>query len=112
MILYFPKWWEFLTHYGFKYHVNVTEGLDFYLQRRGLKLGRRGDGTSAFNQAYDTFKVKQDKDQTRQFLDRILTKIHGQITLWQIIIIISKSIQKIPAKVWTHYFVVVNLHPH
>ena len=38
-------------------------------------------------------------------------KFHGRITQLQLIVIISTSIQNIPAKVWTDSFVSINLHP-
>ena len=69
-------------------------------------------GTSAFNQAYDKFHAKQDKAQTRQLLDLARRKVHGQITQWQLIMVISTAIKNIPSKVWTDSFVAVNLHPH
>ena len=40
MICDLPKWWAFLTYDGFKYCVNVTEGLE-NLQMRGSELRRR-----------------------------------------------------------------------
>ena len=38
-------------------------------------------------------------------------KVRVRINQWQIIMIIYKAIQNIPAKVWTDSFVAVNLHP-
>ena len=56
------------------------------------------DGTSAFNQAYDKFQANQDKAQTRKLLELARQKVHGQINQWHISMIISTSIQNIPAK--------------
>ena len=53
-----------------------------------------------------------DKAQTRQLLELAWRKIHGQINQWQLIMIISTATQNIPAKLWTDYFVAVNLHPN
>ena len=41
MICDSPKWWDFLTHDEFKSHVNVTEGLNLFLEERikGLEGG-------------------------------------------------------------------------
>ena len=39
MISDFPKWWPFLTHYGFKSQVNVTDVLDFFAEDR-IKVGK------------------------------------------------------------------------
>ena len=63
MICDFPKWWALLTYDGFKSNVNVTEGLIFFAEER-IRVGEEEDGTSTFNQAYDKFKAKQDKDHT------------------------------------------------
>ena len=63
MIRDFPKWWAFLTYDGFKYHVNVTEGLKFFAEER-IRVGKEEARTSTFNQAYDKFQAKQDKAQT------------------------------------------------
>ena len=111
MIRYFPRWRDFLTYYGFKYHVNVTEGLEKYVEER-IRVGKEEAGTSAFSQAYHKFQAKQDKSQTRQLLELARRKVHGLINQWQLIIIISTAIQNIPDKVWTDSFVDVNLHPH
>ena len=111
MIRDFPKWWAFLTYDGFKSHVNVTEGLKSFAEER-IRVGKEEAGTSAFNQAYDKFQAKQDKYQTRQLLDLARRKVHGRINQWQLIMVISISIQNIPAKVWTDSFVAVNLHTH
>ena len=53
----FPKWWAFLTYDGFKYHVNVTEGLNFFAEER-IMVGKEEAGTTVFNQAYDKFQAK------------------------------------------------------
>ena len=52
------------------------------------------------------------KSQTRQLLELALQKVHGRINQRKIIMIIYTAIKDIPAKVWTDYFVAVNLHPH
>ena len=61
---------------------------------------------------YDKLHANQDKDQTRHILELARLKVHGQINQCQIIMIISTSMQNIPAKVWTDSFVSFNLHPH
>ena len=106
-----PKWLAFLTYDGFKSHVNVTEGLEIFAEE-SIRVGKEEAGTSAFNQAYDTFQAKQDKAQTRELLDLARRKVHGRINQWQLIMVISTAIQNISAKVWTDSFVAVNLHPH
>ena len=111
MICDFQKWWAFVTYDGFKSHVNVTEGLKNISKER-IRVGEEEASTSTFNQAYDKFQVNQDKAQTRQILDLARRKVHGWINQWHIIMIISTSIQNIPAKVWTDSFVYVNLNPH
>ena len=107
----FPKWWDFFTYDGFKSHVNVTEGLDFFAEDR-IRVGKEEAWASAFNQDYDKFQANQDKAQTRQLLDLAQRKVHGRITQWQLIMVISTVIQNISSKVWIYYFVAVNLHPH
>ena len=69
-------------------------------------------GTNAFNQAHDKFQTNQDKDQTSHLLELSRQSVIFRINQWQIIMIISTAIQKIPAKVWKDSFVAVNLHPH
>ena len=101
MICDFPKWWAFLRYDGF----------NFFAEER-IRVGEEEAGTSASNQAYDKFQVKQDKAQTIQLLDLVRRKVHGRINPWQLIMVISTAIQKNSAKVWTDYFVAVNLHPH
>ena len=90
MIRDFPKWWAFLTYDGFKSHVNVIEGLDFFAEER-IGVGKEEAGTSAFNQAYDKFQAKQDKAQTRQLLDLARQKVNGRINQWQLIMVISTA---------------------
>ena len=58
MICDFPKWWSFLTYYGFKSHVNFAEGLKVFAEE-GIKVGKEESGTSTFNQLYDKFKANQ-----------------------------------------------------
>ena len=111
MILDFPKWWSFLTYDRFKYHINVTEGLENSVEER-IGIGKEEAGTSAFNKSYDKFKAKQDKAQTRQLLELARRKVHGRINQWQLIMVISTAIQNIPEKFWTDSFVAVKLHPH
>ena len=96
---------------GFKSHVNVIEGLKKFAEER-IRVGKEEAGTSAFNKSYDKFQAKQDKAQTRQLLDLARRKVHGRTTQWQLIMVISTTIQNISAKVWTDSFVTVNLHPH
>ena len=111
MISDLPKWWDLLTYDGFKSHVNVTEGLEFFAEER-IRVGKEEAGTSAFNQAYDKFQANQDKAQTSQLLDLECRKVHGRINQWQLIMVIPTAIQKNSAKFWTYSFVAVNLHPH
>ena len=75
MVCDFPKWWAFLTYYGFQSHGNVTEGLEFFAEER-IRVGKEEAGTSAFNQAYDKFQANQNKAQTRQLLDLTRRKVH------------------------------------
>ena len=110
MIRDFPKWFSFLTYDGFKSHVNVTEGLKNISEER-IRVGKEEAGTSAFNQDCDKFQAKQYKAQTRQLLDLERRKIHGRITQWQLIIIISATTQNISTKVGTDSFVDIKLHP-
>ena len=56
IIIDFPEWWEFLKYYGFKSHVNFTEGLKVFAEE-GIKVGKEESGTSTFNQSYDKFKA-------------------------------------------------------
>ena len=98
MIRDFQKWWAFLTYDGFKSHVNVTEGLEFFSEER-IGVEKEEDGISAFNQAYDKFQENQDKAQTRQLLYLTRRKVHGRISQWQLIMVISTAIQNISAKV-------------
>ena len=64
------------------------------------------------DEAYDTFQENQEKAQTKQLLELSHRKVHVRINQWQIIMIISISIQNIASKVWTDSFVAVNIHPH
>ena len=77
-----------------------------------VRVGKEEAGKRAFHRAYDKFQAKQEKDQTRQLLELAWMKVHVRISQWHIIIIISTSIQKITAKVWTYSIVDVKLHPH
>ena len=110
MIRDFLKLWDFLTYYGLKSHVNVNEGLEMFSEER-IRVGKEEAGPSDFNQAYDKLQAKQDKDQTKQLLELVRQKVHGQINQWHLIMIISIAIQDIPAKVCTDSFVAVNLYP-
>ena len=78
MIRDFPKWWAFLTYDGLKSHVNVTEGLKNFAEER-IRVGKEEAGTSAFNQFYDKFQVRQYKYQTRPLLVLARQKVHEQI---------------------------------
>ena len=93
MICDFPKCWAFLTHDGFKSHVNVTEFLKKVVEER-IRVGKEESGTITFNQAYDKFQAKQDKDQTRQLLELSQQKVHRRINQWQLIMVIYIDIQK------------------
>ena len=81
MIRDLRKWWAFLTYYGFKSHVNVTEGLRIFAEER-IRVGKEEAVTSAFNQAYDKLQAKQDKYQTRQLLELARQKVRAQINQW------------------------------
>ena len=111
MIREFPKWWALLTYDVLKSHVNVTEGLGKFAGER-IRVGKEETGTSTFNQAYDKFQAKQDKDKTRKLLDLERWKVHGWIKQCQLIMITYTATQNIPDKVWTDSFVAVNLHPN
>ena len=111
MIRDFPKWWAFLTYDWFKSHVNVTEGLESFAEER-IRVGKEEAGTSPLNQSYDKLQANQDKAQTRQLLNLARQKIHGWITQWKLIMILSTAIQNIYAKVWIYSFAAVNIHPH
>ena len=74
-------------------------------------VGKDESGTSAFNQKYDKFHENKDKAHTKQLLNMVRRKVHGRITQWHIIVIISTDIQNVPAKVWTDSFVALSLHP-
>ena len=77
-----------------------------------IRVGKEETGTSTFNKAYDKLQAKQEEAQTRQLVELSQWKVHGQINWWHIIMTIYTAIQTIPAKVWTNYFVAVNIHPH
>ena len=79
-----------------------------YVEER-IRVGKEKAVTSAFSQAYHKLQAKQDKSQTRQLLELARRKVHGRINQWYIIVVISKAIEKITDKVWTDYFVTVNL---
>ena len=111
MICDLPKCWTFLAYDGFKSHANVTEGLKIFAEER-IRVGKEEARTSSFNQAHDKFQAKQDKAQKRQPLELARRKVHGRINRWQLIMVISRAIQDIMDKLWTDYFVAVNLHPH
>ena len=93
MICDLPKWWAFLTYDGFTSHINVTEGLENVAEER-IRVGKEEAGTSGFNQSYDKPQAKQDKAQTRQLLELARHKVHGRITQWQLIMVISTAIKK------------------
>ena len=60
MIRDFQKLWALLTCYGFKSHVNVTEGLEKIAEER-IRVENEEAGTSTLYQAYDKFQENQDK---------------------------------------------------
>ena len=91
--------------------MNVTDTLECFSDDT-TKVGKYEAGISAFNQVYDTSKANQEKAQTMQILELKCRKVHGQINKWNLVMIISTAIQNVPAKVWTDYFVAVNLHFH
>ena len=63
----FPKWWAFFKYYGFKYHVNITEGLETFAEE-SIRFGKEDVGTSAFDQYYNKLQAKKDRDQTQGVL--------------------------------------------
>ena len=81
MIHDFPKLWAFLTYYGFKSHVNVTEAHEKFVEDR-IRVGQEEAGTSALKQTYDKFQEKQNKLQTRQLLEFSRWKVPGRINQW------------------------------
>ena len=111
MIFDLPKWWKLLAYDDLKSHVKVIEGLDFFAEER-IKVGKEEDGTISFNQEYEEFQTNKDNYQTRHLLVMMRHKVHDWITQWQLIMITYTSIQIITSKVWTYYFVAVNIHPH
>ena len=90
--------------------MNVTDDLGYFSEER-IKVGKEEAGTSAFNRVYDKLQANQDKAQTRQIMEMAQKKIHGRINQWKLIIIVSEAIKNISSKVWTNYFVAVNLYP-
>ena len=76
MIFYFPKCREFITYDRLKHYVNVTDALNFYAEER-IKVIKEEAGTSAFNQSYDKFQVKQGKSQKRHLLEMARRKVYG-----------------------------------
>ena len=67
MICDLPKWCPFLTYDGFKYHVNVTDGIECFAEDI-IKVGKEEAGKSDFNQAYNKLQGKQYKSQIRKIL--------------------------------------------
>ena len=59
--------WAFLTYYGFKSHVNVTEVLETFAYEM-IRVDKEEVGTSASNQSYDKLEANQYEAQTRQLL--------------------------------------------
>ena len=109
MICDFYEWRAFLTYVGFKYHVNVIEGLIIFAEER-VKVGKEEAFKSNFNQVYDEIQENKDKIVTRQLLDMERKKVHDRISQWELIF--STDSQNTSSKFWTDYFVAVNLHPH
>ena len=91
--------------------MNVANAPDFFAEER-IKVSTEEARKIALNQAYDKFQSHHEKSQTRQLLELAQEKFHSRINQWKIIMIISTYIQNTPAKVWTDYFVAVNLNPH
>ena len=60
MICDFPKWREFLIYDGFKYHVNVNDGLNCFAEE-SIKVGKEEDGTRDLNPVYNKSQANQDK---------------------------------------------------
>ena len=58
MICDLPTWFSFLKYDGFKSHVNFTEGLETFAEER-VRIWNEEAGTSALNQDYDKFQVRQ-----------------------------------------------------
>ena len=78
MIFDFPKWWQFLTHYGFNYHANFIDALKMFSEER-TKVVKEEAGTRDLNQAYDKFQANQYKVQKRKIMDLARRKVHGRI---------------------------------
>ena len=91
--------------------MNVNDALELFSED-SINVGNKESGTSDFNQVHDKFQVKQDKAQTRKLLQLEYQKVNGRINQWKLIMIISTATQNITTKLWTDYFVSVNLHPH
>ena len=111
MVSDFSECWKLLTYYGFKSHVNVTEGLNFVLEER-IKVDKEEAGTRTLNQTHDNFWPNQDKLVKRKLLGKTQKEVHGQINQCQIIMIVSTATKHINDKLCTYYFVFVKLHIH
>ena len=77
-----------------------------------IRVVKEEFSTSNLNQLYGKLQKNQDKDQTRKILDIEQQKVRGQINQWHIIMVISTSIQNISDKIWTDYFISVNLYTY
>ena len=55
--------------------MNVTDALNIFAEEM-IKVGKEEARTSAFNQAYDKLRVKQDKAQTKDVLELARKKVH------------------------------------
>ena len=75
-----------------------------------IKVGKEEAGKITFNKVYDKLRVNQDKSKTSELLEMAQQKFHVWINQCELIVIISTSIQIIPAKVLTDSFVAVNIH--
>ena len=56
MICDFLKWGAFIIYYGFKSHVNVSEGPKTFVEESSI-VGKEETDTIVFNQAYDEFQT-------------------------------------------------------
>ena len=110
MICDLPNWWSFLTYYGFNYHANFTDALKNNQRIVSRLVIRRLVQALSIKCIIIPVYSRQQSNKADPGLAR--RKVHGQINQWKLIIIIFIATQNIPVKVWTDFFVAVNLHPH
>ena len=64
MICDFADLWTLPKYDGFKTHVNVTDGLVFFVEER-IKVGKEEAGANDFNQAYNKSQANQENIATK-----------------------------------------------